>query len=79
MPLRKKGKEDLHLLAALLDVSNVIEDDGIESVELLQSRLELESPFGYEQSLDELEGRDEKYAETWCSVNLINQDQWSPE
>ena len=40
--LGKEGKQDFHLLAALLDVSEVIEDDGLEGVEFLKQSLQLE-------------------------------------
>ena len=60
VPLRQEGEEHLHLVAVLLHVSDVVEDDGLEAVELLQFAFEREVALGGEQSLHEqIRGREE--------------------
>ena len=46
--LGQEGKQDLHLLAVLLHVADVIEDDGVEMVEPFEYGFELELPLGDE-------------------------------
>src|ERR1700693_670952 len=56
----QEGEEDLHLLAALLDVADVVEEDGLEAVQALELGGKPQVTLGGEQSLDDLESRREE-------------------
>src|SRR3982074_2412665 len=58
----EEGKEDFHLVAALLDVADVVEDDGVEGIEGRELALEPKVALRGEQSLHERIGRDEEDA-----------------
>ena len=58
----EKRKQDLHLVAALLDVPDVVEDDGVVGIERGEILLEAKVAFRSEQSLDERERRGEEDA-----------------
>ena len=59
--LCQKREQHLHLLAALLHVAQVVEDDGVVAVEAPQGGLEREVALGREQALDEFEGGHEEH------------------
>ena len=58
--LGEEGEEHLHLGAVLLDVAEVVEDDGVEAIEALELSLEEEIAAGDEQPLDKRVGRREQ-------------------
>jgi hypothetical protein len=55
--LREEGEQDLHFVAALLDVPEVVAKDGVEAVEDRQLLLEPQVALGREEALDERVGR----------------------
>lgn len=58
--LGEEREEHLHLVAALLHVANVVEDDHVEAVERGEFALEAEISFRSEEALDEGERGREK-------------------
>ncbi len=44
--LRKEREQDFHLLATLLDVAQVVDDQGLELLKLLDHSLQTQIPFG---------------------------------
>jgi hypothetical protein len=60
--LGEEREEDFHLLAALLDVADVVEDDGVEAVEGGELLLEPEVTLGSKETLHERERRREEHA-----------------
>jgi len=60
VPLGQKGEQHLHFLPALLDVSQVIQDDDLEAVQATQLALQFVISFGAQQPSDQLEGGDEQ-------------------
>ncbi len=60
--LAEEGEEHLHLVAVLLDVSDVINDDQIEGVEPPQRLLEQQVSLRHQEPLDELVGRTKQNA-----------------
>lgn len=60
IPLCHEGKEDLHLFGALLDISDIIQDQELVVVESLEGFGEGEVPFGGEEVLNQAEGGSEE-------------------
>jgi len=63
VPLGQEGEQNLHLLLALLDVAQIVEDDDLEAVEAPEFPLQLIVPLGAQQATDQLEGGGEENAE----------------
>ena len=59
--LGEKREQDLHLVAVLLDVADVIEQHGVEAVEDRELVFETQVALGDEQALYEREGRGEQH------------------
>src|SRR4029079_11552902 len=62
VPLGEKGEQHLHLVAALLDVAEIVERDRVVAVEDRELVFEAQIALGGKQSLDERVGRDEQHA-----------------
>jgi len=58
----EEREEDLHLVAALLHIADVVEDHSVVGIERGELLLEAQIALGGEQSLDEREGRGEEDA-----------------
>src|SRR5207249_3296444 len=54
--LGQEGEEHLHLLPALLDVADVVQDEALEAIELLQFSGQPKVSLGGQQTLHQLEG-----------------------
>jgi len=59
--LAHQCEQNLGLLGALLDVAQVVEDQDLEVIELAKSSRQIEVALGYEQILDDGEGRHEEH------------------
>jgi len=62
VPLGEERQQDLHLVAVLLDVPEVIADHGVVAVEDRELGFEAKVPLGAEQALGERVGRCEEHA-----------------
>jgi hypothetical protein len=49
----KQAEQNLHLLAVVLDISDIVNQNGVEAVKALELALELEVPLGDEDLLDQ--------------------------
>ena len=69
----EEGEEDLHLLARLLDVTEIVQNHGIESLQLGERGWQLQIAFRGEQLGHQLEGRREEH------LQLMALDPFAPE
>ena len=58
--LGEKMEEDLHLLRRLLDVADVVNDDGVEALQPGDGLRELQVALGYEKLGNQAKGRNEE-------------------
>lgn len=57
IPFGQKSKEDLHFFPALLDITDVIEDDDLKTIQPFEFPFQVIITFSSEQAVDQLVGR----------------------